>query len=70
MGLGAGPGAGCPRPAQQLFGGLVELADVAEGERAQERPQRRGRHHPVAKHRRRGSGAQRIGVVDTVTADQ
>jgi hypothetical protein len=38
----AGTGAGRPRPAQGDLGDSVELADVAEGERAQERPQRRG----------------------------
>jgi hypothetical protein len=62
----AGPGAGRPRPAQEPFGGSVELADVAEGEAAQERPQRRGGHDTVAEHRRGGPGAQQVGVVDAV----
>lgn len=37
-----------PRPGKDLLGGLVELADVAEGERTQERAQRRWRQHPMA----------------------
>jgi hypothetical protein len=42
--------AGGPRPGQQGLGDPIELADVAEGERAQERAQRRGGHHPVPEH--------------------
>src|SRR5829696_1098587 len=37
-----------PTPAESLLGEPVELADMPEGERAQEGPQRGGRHDPVA----------------------
>jgi hypothetical protein len=67
-GLGAGSGARCPGPGERVFGDPVELADMAEGERAQERPQRTGRHHPVAEHGCGGPGAQHVGVVDAVAA--
>jgi hypothetical protein len=62
----AGSGAGRPRPAHDHLGDAVQLADVAEGEAAQERPQGAGRHHPVAEHLGGGPGAQHIGVVDAV----
>jgi hypothetical protein len=65
----AGSGAGCPRPAQDGLGHAVELADVAEGEAAQEGPQRGRGHHPVAEHGRGEPGAEHVGVVDAVTAD-
>jgi hypothetical protein len=65
----AGSGAGCPRPAQDGLGHAVELADVAEGEAAQEGPQRGTGHHPVAEHGRGEPGAEHVGVVDAVTAD-
>jgi len=64
-------GARCPRPGECVFGDPVQLADVPEGKRAQERPQRRGGHHPVAEHLGSGSGAQHVGVIDAVaTGDQ
>ena len=66
-GLAPGPGASRPCPGKDLFGGAVELADMPEGERAQERPQRAGRHHPVAEHLGGGAGSH-VGVVDAVTA--
>jgi hypothetical protein len=47
---------------------LVELADVAEGERAQEGAQRRWRQDPVAQHLSGLGGAEQVGVVDAVTA--
>ena len=59
-----GPGSERPGPAQRLGEDGVELADVAEGEGAQERPERRRRHDPVSEHRRRGPRAQHVGVVD------
>jgi hypothetical protein len=62
------PGARRPRPGKELLGGPIELADVPEGEGAQERPQRAGRHHPVAQHRRGRAGAQHSSVVDAVAA--
>jgi hypothetical protein len=68
QGPAAGPGTSRPCPAQDLLGGLVELADMTEGEGAQERPQRAGRHHLVAQHLGGGHRAQHVGVVDAVTA--
>jgi hypothetical protein len=59
-------GAGRPRPAHEGLGHAVELADVAEGEAAQERPERRRGHHAVAEHGRGGPGTQQLGVVDAV----
>ena len=44
-----------PTPGQRRLGEPVELADVPEGERAQERPHRGGRHHPVAEHAARST---------------
>jgi hypothetical protein len=41
---------------------------MPEGERAQERPQRAGRHHLVAQHLGGGARTQQVGVVDAVTA--
>jgi hypothetical protein len=46
----------------------VELADMAEGEGAQERPERGRRHHPERQHRRGRAGAEPVGVVDVRTA--
>jgi hypothetical protein len=62
MVMGPSPG---PAPAAHA----VELADVAEGEAAQEGPQRGRGHHPVAEHGRGEPGAEHVGVVDAVTAD-
>jgi hypothetical protein len=45
-----GSGAGGPRPREDLLADPVELADMPEGKRAQEGPQRGGRHHPVTQH--------------------
>jgi hypothetical protein len=64
-----GPGADLPGPAERLGEGPVELADMAEGEAAQEGPERRGGQDPVAEHRWRRGGPQHVGVVDAVTAD-
>jgi hypothetical protein len=41
---------------------------MPEGECAQERPQRRRGHDPVAEHLRGLAGAQHVGVVDAVAA--
>jgi hypothetical protein len=49
-----------------LLGEPVELADVPEGERAQEGPQGGAGHDPVAHHLAGGATAQQVGVVDTV----
>jgi len=66
MGWLPGPAPAAPRPTQDLFGGPVELADMPEGEAAQERPQRRGGHDAVAEHLGGGPGAQHVSVVDAV----
>jgi hypothetical protein len=67
----AGPGTGRPRPAENLAGHLVELADVAEGEAAQPRPHGGGGHHPVAEHAGGRPATQQLHVVDAVaTRDQ
>jgi hypothetical protein len=66
--LGPRSGASGPRPGKDLLGGLVELADVAEGERAQERAQGRWRQDSVAQHLSGLGGAEHVGVVDAVTA--
>jgi hypothetical protein len=62
----AGTHAGSPRPREELASHLVELADVAEGERAQPGPDRGGRHHPVPEHRLGCSCPEQFDVVDAV----
>jgi hypothetical protein len=64
----AGAGTRRPRPGKELAGHLVELADVAERKRPQERPDRRGGHDPMAKHRLGGPAAQQLHVIDAVPA--
>jgi len=64
--LGARAGAGGPGSGQQGLGDLVELADVAEGERPQERAQRGGGHHPMPEDLLGAPGPQQAGVVDGV----
>jgi hypothetical protein len=61
---------GRPRAREQLLGEPVELADMAEGERAQEGPQGGGGHDPVAQHLAGGATAQQVGVVDAVPTRQ
>ncbi len=46
----AGPRARRPCPTQRFRGNLVELAEMPERERPQERAQRRGSHHPEPQH--------------------
>ncbi len=53
-----------PGPAKGFAEHPVELADVTEGERPQERSERGRCHHPMPQHRLRGPGAQHVGVVD------
>ena len=53
-----------PRGAEGLADDPLELADVAEGERAQEGPERRRRHHPMREDLGARSSAQHVGVVD------
>ena len=64
-----GPGAHGPGPAQRVARDGFELADVAEGEGAQERAQRGRCHHPVGKHTSTGPRAQHLGVIDVRTPD-
>jgi hypothetical protein len=59
-----------PTPWQDLLGEPVELADLPEGERAQERPQGGGGHDPMAEHLAGGAAAQQVGVVDAVGTRQ
>jgi hypothetical protein len=67
---GAGAGTRGPGAPQQLAEHAVELAHVPECEGAQERPQRGGRHRPVAEHRLGPAGAQDLAVIDAVRAEQ
>ena len=71
MVIGPSPG---PAPAaharEQLLGEPVELADMPEGEGAQEGPQGGGGHDPVAQHSGGLSAAQQVGVVDAVPTRQ
>jgi hypothetical protein len=60
-----GSGTSPPRPGQHLLGQAVELADMPEGEGAQQGPQGGGRHDPMAEHLAGGAAAQQVGVVDT-----
>jgi hypothetical protein len=55
-----------PRAREELLGEPIELADVAEGEGAQEGPQGGGGHDPVAEYLAGGAAAQQVGVVDAV----
>ena len=43
---------------------------MPEREGAQERPQRRWRHHPERQHHLRGAGAEPVRVIDVGSADQ
>jgi hypothetical protein len=65
-----GAGARLPRASQRLGQDAVELAHVPEGERAQERPQRRRGQHPVPEHQPGAAGAQDVTVGDRVGAQQ
>jgi hypothetical protein len=65
-----GPGARRPRAPERLGEHPVELPDMPERERAQERPQRRGRHGPPPEHRAAAARAQDVAVVDRVSAQQ
>jgi hypothetical protein len=58
--------AGCPCPPKALREHPIELTDMPEGERAQERPQRRRRADAVPEHRRGLSRAQHVAVLDAV----
>ncbi len=64
------PGASLPRAGERDVEHPVELADVPEGERAQERPQCRRGHHPVPEDQARGAGTQQVHVLDAVRAGE
>jgi hypothetical protein len=64
----AGPGPGHPRALERLCEQPVQLADMTEGERAQERAQRRRRRQPAAEQPVRTSRPEHVGVVDAVGA--
>ena len=64
----AGTGARPPRTHQRLPEQRIELAHVPERERAQERPQRRGRRHPTTKQPPHPARAQHLCVIDAVRA--
>ena len=53
-----------PRPSDGLGDHRVQLADMAEGERPQERAQRGRRHHPEGQHPAGRPGPQPVGMVD------
>jgi hypothetical protein len=66
----AGSGTGAPRSLDRLVQDAVKLTDMPERERAQERPQRRGRHHAVPEHAAGATRTQDIAVVDAVRAER
>ena len=63
-------GARLPRARERAIENVVELADVPERERAQERPERRWRHHPMPEQQTRGPGAQHVHLIDPVRASK
>ena len=65
---GAWPGARLPGPLERTAQQRVELPDVPERERAQERPQCRGRRHPAAQQPPRPTRPQQLAVIDAVRA--
>jgi len=66
---GAGPGAGLPRALKGAAEQRVEVADMPEGERTQERPERRRRRHPAAQQPSGAPGPEHVAVVDAVGAE-
>ena len=65
---GSGAGAKRPRSPQRLTDHGLELADMTEAERAEERADRGRGHHPERQHPLGGTGTERVGVVDVRTA--
>jgi hypothetical protein len=59
-----------PRARDRLGQQPVELANMTEGERAQERPQRRGRGQPAAQQPSRATRPQKLAVIDAVSTEQ
>jgi hypothetical protein len=66
----ARPRARPPRAEQRLAEDPVELADMPERKRAQERAERRRRHRPVPEDRLGPPGAQHVAVIDAIGAQQ
>ena len=66
----AGAGARLPRSAKRLVEHAIELADMPEGERAQERAERRRGHRPVPQNRLGAPGAQHVAAIDAIRAQQ
>jgi hypothetical protein len=66
----AGAGARFPRPRKRADKDMVELSDMPERERAQERPERRGRHHPVPQDQACRPRAEHVHVIDRVRAGE
>ena len=62
--------AGIPGPPERPVDDQVELADMPERERPQERPERRRRHHPVPQDQLRAPGAEHVHVIDAVRASE
>jgi hypothetical protein len=59
-------GPGGPGPGEDLGAQLIELADMTEGETAQERPTRRSRHGLMPEHHLGGTGPQDLDIVNAV----
>jgi len=63
-------GACRPRPPEAVSEYSVELADVPEGERPQERPERRRSRHSMAQHRPCLARAKHVTIIDAVHAER
>ena len=63
-------GARRPRALEALSQHPVELADMPERERAQERPERRRRRHSMTEHRPGLARAQHVAVIDAVRPER
>jgi hypothetical protein len=68
--LSARASPGLPGPPKRDVEHPVELAHVPEGERAQERPQCRGRPQVMPEHEPRPPRTQHVAVVDRISAQQ
>ena len=64
----AGSGTRRPGPLENPTDDRFELADMPEREGAQERAQRRRRHHPMRQHPSGGTGTEHVGVIDVAGA--
>jgi hypothetical protein len=63
-----GTGARLPRPGEEHPSGSVELADIAEGEGPQERPDGGRGHHVVSEDVAGRAGSEQVDMVDVVPA--